>query len=92
MECNVNNLAKLTNEVKQRIHAEETDNSYKVMTCNKKIPSTSNTLKNFMVNKSSHYSYIQTEFNDKKEMIIKILSAYVLPLLKDINHPALLQE
>ena len=27
LECNVNNLAKLPNELKQRIHAEETDNS-----------------------------------------------------------------
>ena len=25
-------------------------------------------------------------------MIINIFSAYVVPLLKDINHPALLQE
>ena len=25
-------------------------------------------------------------------MIVKIFSAYVVPLLKDINHPALLQE
>ena len=91
-ECNDNNLEKLPNDVKQRINAEETNNPDKVMTFINKIPSTSNTLKNFMVNKSSHYSYIQTEFNDKKEMIIKILSAYVLPLLKDINHPALLQE
>ena len=39
-----------------------------------------------------HYSYIQTEFNDKNKMIIDIISAYVAPLLKDINHPVLLQE
>ena len=45
-----------------------------------------------MVNKSLHYSYIQIYFNDKKKIIINIFSAYVLSLLKDINHPALLQE
>ena len=56
------------------------------------IPSTSNTLKNLVVNKSLHSSYIQTEFNDKYKMIINIFSAYVVPLLKYINHPALLQE
>ena len=28
----------------------------------------------------------------KKEMIINIFSVYVVPLLKNINHPALLQE
>ena len=31
LECNVNDLAKLPNEVKQRIHAEETDNLDRVM-------------------------------------------------------------
>ena len=92
MECNDNNLAKPPNDVKQRIHAEETYDSDKVMTCINTIPSTSNTLKNLVVNKSLHSPYIQTELNDKKEMIIKIFSAYVVPLLRDINHNALLQE
>ena len=91
-ERNTNNLAKLPNGVKHRIHAEETDNSDKVMTCTTTIPSTSNTLKNLAVNEGFHSSYIQTELNDKKEMILNIFSAYVEPLLKDINHPALLQE
>ena len=87
LECNVNNLEKLLNDVKQRINAEETDNSDKFMTCINTIPSTSNTLKNLMVNKSLHSSYIKTESNDKKKMIIKIFSAYVVLLLKYINHP-----
>ena len=59
LECNVNNLEKLPNEVKQIIHAEETDNSDKVMTCINTIPSISNTLKNLAVNKILHSSYIQ---------------------------------
>ena len=45
-----------------------------------------------MVNKSFHSSYIQTEFNDKRETIINIFIEYVEPLLKDINHPEFLQE
>ena len=59
LEYNDNNLEKLPNDVKQSIHAEETDDSDKVMTCINKIPSTSNTLKNLVVNKSLHSSYIQ---------------------------------
>ena len=59
LECNYNNLAKLPNEVKQIIHAEDTDNSDKVMICSTTIPSTSNTLKNLAVNTSFHSSYIQ---------------------------------
>ena len=59
LECNVNNLAKLTNEVKQKNHSEETNNSYKVMECIKTITSTSKTLKKLVANKSFHSSYIQ---------------------------------
>ena len=50
-DCNTNNLAKLPNEVKDRIHLEDTENSDKVMICNTTITSTSNTLKNLAVNK-----------------------------------------
>ena len=60
LECNDNNLAKLPNDVKQRIHAEAANNSDKVMKCINTIPSTSNTLNNLVVNKSLNYSYIQT--------------------------------
>ena len=62
------------------------------MACITTIPSTSIKLKNLAVNKSFHSSYIQREFNDKKETIITIFSAYFVPLLKYINHPALIQE
>ena len=62
------------------------------MTCINTTPSTSNTLKNLVINKSFRSSYIWREFNDKKEIIINIFRAYVVTLLKDINHTALLQE
>ena len=69
-----NDLAKLPNEVKYRIHAEDTDNSNKVMICSTTITSTSNSLKNLDLNKRFHYSCIQREYNDKEETIINILS------------------
>ena len=69
-------------EVKDRIYAEVTDNSDKVMICYTTIPFTSNTLNNLLVNASFHSSYIQKEFTDKKEEIINIFSAYVEPLIK----------
>ena len=50
LECNDKDLDKPPNDVKQRINAGETDNSDKVMTCINTIPSTSNTLKNLVVN------------------------------------------
>ena len=45
LECNYNDLEKFPNFVKQITHAEETNNSDKVMTCINTITSTSNTLK-----------------------------------------------
>ena len=58
-DCNKSNLEKLSSGVKDRIFAEVTDNSDKVMICSITINSTSNTLKNLLVNVSSHYSYIK---------------------------------
>ena len=76
LECNFNNLAKLSNEVKPEIHAEEIDHSEYVMTCINTIPSTSNILKNFLWHKSSHSSYNQTECNDKREIINNTFITY----------------
>ena len=45
LECNFNNLEKLPNELKKRIHVEENNNSEYVMTCINTITSTSNTLR-----------------------------------------------
>ena len=80
-------MSKLPNEVKQIIHAEDKENSEKVVTRTTTITSTSNTLKILELNKSFHSSYIQREFNDKNDMIMKIFSAYVEPLLKYTNYP-----
>ena len=91
MECNENNSEKLPNEVKQIIHEEEKDDSDKGMACINTITSTSIILRNLVVNKILHSSYIQNEFNDKKVMIVNIFGAYVISLLKYINNPALPQ-
>ena len=85
-------MENLPNEVKQIIHAEETDNSEYFMTCIIIIPSTSITLKKLLLNKSLCSLYIQIEFNEKYEIINNIFSSYVEPLLEDINHPAVLKE
>ena len=92
LECNTKKLAKHPNAVKQIIHAEKTDNSDYLMTCINTIPSASNTLKKMFLHKSLHSSYIQTEFNEKHEIINNTFITYVEPLLKDINYPALIQE
>ena len=65
-DCGENNLNRILSEVKNRVGAEVTVNSDKVMICSTTIPSTSNTLKNLLVNANSHSSYTNKEFNDKK--------------------------
>ena len=62
------------------------------MICYTTIPSTSNTLKNLLVNSNCHSSYTNKKFNDKKEQMITIFSTYITPQIKEIHHPALLQE
>ena len=49
-ECDEVNLKRLPYQVKDRVGVEVTVNSDKVMPCYTTIPSTSNTLKNFLVN------------------------------------------
>ena len=91
LECNYNNLAKLSIEVKQIIYAKEVDNSDYAMTCINTIPYTLNIINRFLLNKSLHSSYIQREFNKKEEIIKKIFGSDVELLLKDINNPAFFQ-
>ena len=81
-DCNKKNLEIFPYEIKDIIGAEVTDNSDKVMICSTTIPSTSNTLKKLLVNGSSHSFYTKQYFNDKKEEIINIFSAYVAPQIK----------
>ena len=57
-ECNVINLEELPNEVKDIIHAENTENSETLMICTTTIPSKSNTIKNLAVRKGFHSSFI----------------------------------
>ena len=60
------NLKRLPFKVKDRVGAEVTINSDKFMLCYTTIPSTSNTLKNLLVNSNYHSSYTNQEFMIKK--------------------------
>ena len=68
-DCDENKLKSLPSEVRDRVGEDATTNSDKVMICSTNIPSTSNTLKNFLVNSNSHSSYTNQEFNDKKNKL-----------------------
>ena len=91
-DCDEDNLKRLPSQVKDRVGAEVTINSDKVMLCYTTIPSASNKLKNLLINSNYHASYTNQKFNDKKLQTITIFSIYVTPQIKEIHHPALLQE
>ena len=56
--CDEKTLKRLPSQVKDRVGAEVTFNSDKVVLCYTTIPSTSNTLKNLLVSSNYHYSCI----------------------------------
>ena len=66
LECDEDHLKKLPSKVKDIVGAELKVNTDLVMLCFTTIPSTSNTLKNLVINSNYHSSYSTQEFNSKK--------------------------
>ena len=90
--CDEDNLNILPLSAKQRVGAQVKVNSDKVMICKTTIISTSNTLKNLVISSYYHSSYSTEKFNSEKEEISRLFSTYVTPQIKEINHPAIIQE
>ena len=63
-----------------------------VMLCYTTITSTSNTLKNLYISKDYHSSYSTDNCNDQKEAMDRLFSTYITPKIKEIYHPAIIQE
>ena len=78
--------------VKEIVGAEFKVNSDLVLLCYTTITSTSNTLKNLLINSNYHSSYSTETFNTKDEQMRKLFSTYVTPQIKEINHPSIIQE
>ena len=78
--------------VKNRVGSEVAVNTDLVMLCFTTIPSTSNTLKNLVINSNYHSSYSTQEFNTKKEQMSNIFNTYVTPQIKEVNHPYFIEE
>ena len=56
------------------------------------IYSVANTIRKFHIQSNSHTAYKHNFYHDKKEIIDELFCQHIEPLLKDINHPALIQE
>ena len=68
--------------VKERVSAEVKVNTDLGMLCYTTITSTSNTLKNLVINSNYHSSYSTEEFDTKKEQMSNIFSTYITPQIK----------
>ena len=89
---NEERLKKLPDLVKIRIGAEMSENSDLVMQCITTITSTSTTLKNLHIGTEYHESYSTNIYSDQTEKMDRLFKTYITPQLKDIYHPAILQE
>ena len=67
------------------------DSDY-VITCTNVIPSIPNTITKLLLQYNLYSSYNQNIYIGEDEIINKIFSTYVEPLLNYINHPELVQE
>ena len=74
--------------VKERVGSEVKVNTDLVMLCYTTITSTSNTLKNLVINSNYHSSYSTEEFNTKKLQMSNIFITYVTPQIKETNDPS----
>ena len=68
--------------VKDRVGAELKVNTDLVMLYFTTIPSTSNTLKNLVINSNYHSLYLTQERNDKKDQMSNIFNTYVTQQIK----------
>ena len=67
-------------------------NSDLFMLCYTTITSTSNTLKDFYISQDYHSLYSTDNFNNQKEAMSILFSTYITPQIKEIYHPAIIQE
>ena len=84
-------MSSVPNDVKLRIHAINKQKIYYVMACYTKISSVANTKNKFYILSNFHYVYQQKFYHDKQEIIEKYI--WILySLIKNIDHPELIQE
>ena len=83
---------KKTEPVKERVGAELEVNTDLVMLCHTTLTSTSSTLENLYIGKDYHSFYSTENYNDHKEAMDRLFSTYITPQIKEMYHPAIIQE
>ena len=93
LQKNSNQLSIFPNDVKLRIHSINKQKIDQVIACYTEISSLKNTIKKLQILSTLHSIYQKNFCHDKQDIIVEIFFyQYYLPLLKYIDHPALIQE
>ena len=69
-----------------------TENTDLVMLFSTTITSTSSTLKNLYIGTQYHSFYSTNIYSDQTEKMDRLFKTYITPQLKELYHPAILQE
>ena len=83
---------KISENVKDSVGADLKVNTDLVMLCSTTITSTSSTLKNLYIGTQYHSLYSTENYNDQTEEMDRLFRTYITPQMKEIYHPAILQE
>ena len=62
------------------------------MACYRAIPSVANTFKSIFICYSFYTDFVSTYYNDRVDVFRLIFAEYIEPYMKEIDHPALIQE
>ena len=88
---NFKHLIRVPIDAKPRIHVIDKQKTDYVMACYTVAYSVANTLNKFHIESNFYTFYKQNFYNDKRDKFDEIFDQYYLPLLKNIDHPALIQ-
>ena len=82
----------LPNDVKLRINVIDKLDKEFFMAKNKAIYSVANTTITLHIQKNMYLIYKQDFYIDKQKGIYKLFIEYLVPIMDDIDHPALIEE
>ena len=74
------------------IHAIDQLEKYFVMAKNTAISSVANTIKKLHIQYNLHLTYKKNFYNDKQKEIDELFDKYHMPLINNLDHPALIEE
>ena len=92
IEQNTKQIIFLPNDVKLRINLNNKLDTDYVMVKNKSISAGANTIKQLHIQKSVHIIYKQDFYKNKEKEIYFLFLKYLVPVMEDLDHLALIAE